>query len=194
MRSDRIVALVMAAGYSHRFGPADKRLAKLRDGSTLLAASVASAQQAFPLVRAVLREKDDPLGLRLSTATSVLRVTRAEHGLGSSIGEAVTTLRHEAGLAHLEAVAILLGDMPDIRQETLDELTTICTKSTIIRPVYAGLPGHPVLFGRDFWPELEALNGDEGARWVIQQNRDHLVQIAIQDSGVCRDIDTLKDL
>ncbi|MDI5933163.1 NTP transferase domain-containing protein [Halomonas kalidii] len=86
--------------------------------------------------------------------------------------------------------AILLGDMPDIWLETLHALQRQATRSDIIRPRYADRPGHPVLFGRDFWPELETLDGDDGAREVIRRHRDRYREHAVEDPGVCRDIDT----
>lgn len=48
MSSEPVVALVMAAGYSRRFGAADKRQARLKNGRTLLVASVANARRGRP--------------------------------------------------------------------------------------------------------------------------------------------------
>lgn len=58
-----VVALVMAAGYSRRYGDADKRQARLADGRTLLATTVARIEQAFLQVRVAIREEDDALQL-----------------------------------------------------------------------------------------------------------------------------------
>lgn len=44
MPCERVVALVMAAGCSRRFGVADKRLAVLPDGRSLLASSCERGQ------------------------------------------------------------------------------------------------------------------------------------------------------
>lgn len=192
--SERLVAVVLAAGYSRRFGTADKRLARLPDGRPLLAATLARVGEAFPLRRVVLRAEDEPMALGLPASTSVIRVTRARHGLGASLGEAIAALDRDAALADVEAAAILLGDMPDIRPETLHALQRHAARTAIVRPCHAGRPGHPVLFGRDFWPELAALDGDDGAREVIRRHRDRYRKIAVADPGVCRDIDTPGDL
>jgi len=50
-----VIALVLAAGSSTRFG-SDKRRATLADGRSLLAHSVARARAVFDEVRVVLRE------------------------------------------------------------------------------------------------------------------------------------------
>lgn len=196
--TERLVAVVLAAGYSRRFGTADKRRARLPDGRPLLAATLARVGEAFPLLRVVLREDDDPVALglpaTLSSTPPIIRAPRAERGLGASLGDAIAAIGRDDALADVEAAAILLGDMPDIRLETLQTLQRLATRSAIVRPCHRGQPGHPVFFGRDFWPELEALDGDDGAREVIRRHRDRYREISVEDPGVCRDIDTPGDL
>ncbi|MCH4565333.1 nucleotidyltransferase family protein [Halomonas sp. EGI 63088] len=184
----------MAAGHSRRYGAADKRIARLPDGRRLLAATVTRAQEAFPLLRVVLREEDDPAALGLPRETPIIRAPRAERGLGASLADAIAAIAGDDALADTEAAAILLGDMPDIRLDTLQALQRLATRSGIVRPCHAGRPGHPVLFGRDFWPELAALDGDDGARDVIRRHRDGYREIAVEDPGVCRDIDVPAEL
>lgn len=53
-----------------------------------------------------------------------------------------------------------------------------------------GRQGHPVVFGRTFWPELMRLTGDEGARSVLRSHRDCCVLLEVDDAGVLRDVDT----
>ncbi|MDI5983685.1 NTP transferase domain-containing protein [Halomonas sp. M4R5S39] len=130
------MAVVLAAGYSRRFGAADKRIARLPDGRRLLAAAVARATEAFPRLRVVLREEDDPVALGLPVSTPILRATRAGRGLGASLGEAIAALGRDGSLANVGAAAILLGDMPDIRLETLHALQRQATRSGIVRPCY----------------------------------------------------------
>ncbi|MGO2393411.1 MAG: NTP transferase domain-containing protein, partial [Halomonas sp.] len=60
MSSSHVVALVMAAGYSQRFGQHDKRSAMLANGQSLLATSVAHAEHAFALLRVAIRADDTP--------------------------------------------------------------------------------------------------------------------------------------
>ncbi|WP_258364256.1 nucleotidyltransferase family protein [Halomonas sp. LBP4] len=188
------MAVVLAAGYSRRFGAADKRIARLPDGRRLLADTVTRAQEAFPLLRVVLREEDDPAALGLPRETPLLRAPRAERGLGASLADAIAAIAGDDALADTGAAAILLGDMPDIAVTPLATLSSQADRSRILRPSYAGHPGHPVFFGRDFWPELAALNGDDGARDVIRRHRDRYREIAVEDPGVCRDIDTPAEL
>ena len=96
MSSSNVVALVMAAGYSRRFGEDDKRCATLTDGRSLLAASVANAEQAFPILRVAIREEDDATLLGLAESTPLVRLHQAHLGLGASLADAMAALSHDA--------------------------------------------------------------------------------------------------
>jgi len=87
-------------------------------------------------------------------------------------------------------VAILLGDMPWVESATLDLLARVASGSTIVLPCHAGRQGHPVLFGRDFWPALARLKGDEGARSVLKTHADRCVRLDVEDAGVLQDVDS----
>ena len=51
-----------------------------------------------------------------------------------------------------------------------------------------------MLFGAEHVAALRALEGDVGARAILQAHRDAVVEIPAQDEGVLRDIDTTTDL
>ena len=191
---ENVVGIVLAAGFSHRFGPQDKRLAPLPDGQLLLASIVSQASKAFTPLRVVLRSDDETAALGLPHTTPVLRVHNAEAGLGASLAEAIGLLEKDDALRQVNAAAILLGDMPSIRLETFHMLQRQAGQSRIVRPSHAGRPGHPVIIGRDFWPELRALQGDEGGKSVIQRHRDRYHEILVDDPGIHVDIDLREDL
>ena len=190
MNANHVVALVMAAGYSRRYGEADKRQERLADGRTLLATTVARTEQAFSQVRVAIREEDDAFQLGLAASTPLLRLRQAHLGLGASLAEAVAALGGDCRLNDSKAVAVLLGDMPRIHPATLRALQQQATRDTIWRPRYGGQPGHPVLFGRAFWPELAHLRGETGAKSLIQRHPSHYHTHDVDDAGTLFDIDT----
>ena len=190
MSANHVVALIMAAGYSRRYGEADKRQERLADGRTLLATTVARTEQAFSQVRVAIREEDDAFQLGLAASTPLIRLRQAHLGLGASLAEAVAALGGDRLLNDSKAVAVLLGDMPRIQPATLRALQQQATFNTIWRPRYGGQPGHPVLFGRAFWPELEHLRGETGAKSLIQRHPSHYHTYDINDAGILLDIDT----
>ncbi|ATJ82442.1 NTP transferase domain-containing protein [Halomonas beimenensis] len=189
-----VVAVIMAAGASRRFGDRDKRLAALPDGRPLLAATVANAAAAFATLRVVIRDEDDPRALGLADDIPVIRAGHADDGLGASLADAFAALAKDGELAGVAAAAVLLGDMPCLRAGTLERLRGHAARERIVRPRHAGRPGHPVLFGRDHWPELATLAGDEGARGVIARHPSQCREIEVDDPGIHVDIDVAADL
>lgn len=195
MPCERVVALVMAAGRSRRFGDTDKRLAMLPNGRSLLASSCALAREAFTDVRVVLREDDDPAALGLvDPALRIVRAPHGEAGLGASLADAFVALGHDPTLVNARAAAVLLGDMPAIAPTTLRRLRDAAGRGRIVRPCQGGRPGHPVLFGRDLWPALETLEGDSGGRTVVHRYSGCLSTLAVADPGIHLDIDTFEAL
>ncbi|WP_341781186.1 nucleotidyltransferase family protein [Ectopseudomonas mendocina] len=185
-----IAALMLAAGYSRRFG-GDKRLASLADGRPLLAASLALPCAMLEQVWLVLRPEEVPAELALPTDVHVVQNPATVLGMGHSLAAGAERLLAES---RAEAVAIFLADMPLIRRDSLETLMAHAGTDKIVLPGYQGTHGHPVLFGRDFWPQLAALHGDAGARPVIQQNAGAVSIVELDDPGVLQDIDTLADL
>ncbi|SDI10554.1 molybdenum cofactor cytidylyltransferase [Pseudomonas delhiensis] len=179
------VALLLAAGSGHRFG-ADKRQARLADGRGLLAASLANAREAFDEVLVVLRPEDDAAALGVPVDIATVRCAEAAAGMGHSLAAGVAALADNPAAS----VAILLADMPWIAPQTLHLLATQASEQRIVFPLHQGQRGHPVLFGRAFWPELRALQGDEGARAVLQAHREAWHPVEVGDPGVLRDVDT----
>ncbi|OUM36287.1 nucleotidyltransferase family protein [Pseudomonas putida] len=184
-----VVALVLAAGSGTRFG-SDKRRATLADGRSLLAHSVERARAVFDDVRVVLRAGEWGEDFGLPADCRIVVSPDAGSGMGHSLAAGARSLLD----SQAQSVAILLGDMPWIESATLRQLATAASASTIVLPRHAGQQGHPVIFGRDFWPALGQLGGDEGARSVVQANRGRCVVIELGDAGVLLDVDTPQGL
>ncbi|MBM7061478.1 nucleotidyltransferase family protein [Pseudomonas sp. UL073] len=184
-----VIALLLAAGSASRFG-SDKRRARLTDGCTLLAASLTSARRVFAEVYVLLRPEDDALALGLPADCPLLRCPDAALGLGHSLAAGVQALAAQPA----EAIAVLLGDMPWLAEASLRQLCAAAHPERIVFPLYQGQRGHPVLFGRAFWPALQQLRGDQGARALLQAHSEACHGVALDDPGVLRDVDTPADL
>ncbi|CAD5105892.1 nucleotidyltransferase family protein [Zestomonas carbonaria] len=187
--STEVIGLVLAAGRSRRFD-GDKRRALLPDGRSLLGASIETACQAFAEVWIVLRPDDDAQDLGIPPGVGIVRSELADLGMGHSLA---------AGIQHLassraRAVAILLGDMPWIAPASLRTLARAADPQRIVLPWYTGQRGHPVIFGRQFWPALELTRGDQGAKELIKANAALCDSIQLDDPAILRDVDTRADL
>ena len=61
-------------------------------------------------------------------------------------------------------------------------------------PVFEGNPGNPVAFGRSFFSSLEKLDGDVGAKNIVQANTQSVIEISVSDKGILIDIDSPDDV
>jgi molybdenum cofactor cytidylyltransferase len=184
-----VAALMLAAGYSRRFG-SDKRRASLADGRSLLTASLALPCAMLEDVWLVLRPDEAPAALALPTCVHIVQNPATAQGMGHSLAAGVERLVAES---NADAVAIFLADMPLIRRDSLETLLAHTSANAIVQPSYQGKRGHPVLFGRDFWPQLAALSGDTGAKPVLQRNAEAVQIVELDDPSVLQDVDTQQD-
>ncbi|MCG7601541.1 nucleotidyltransferase family protein [Halomonas sp. McH1-25] len=187
----RVIALVLAAGHSRRFGT-DKRRARLDDGRPLLAATLGLAMRCFEEVWVVLRQSEQPAELGIDPDCTVVQAPGDAIGLGTSLGAGARALIEAQ--VNATAVAVMLGDMPWIQPATCQALKERASPERIVRPRHAGQPGHPVLFGCDFWPDMARLRGDRGARDVLSAHAAACRYIDVDDPGILLDIDVPADL
>lgn len=184
-----IVGLLLAAGESRRFG-SRKLLHRLADGTPIGVRSAQHLQQATDRVVAVVSPGDAeltelfaPLGVELCGCA------RAREGMGASLACGVTAAADAGGWV------VALADMPFIRPATIAAIAqAIRAGAPLAAPAYAGRRGHPVGFAREYYAELAALGGDEGARALLNRDRDRMQLIPVDDPGTHRDIDTPADL
>ena len=93
-----------------------------------------------------------------------------------------------------QKVLLLLSDQPKISSEILLSLvrTSEETNSLIVASSYAGRLGVPAVFRKELYSDLRRIEGDKGAREVIQRYRDQIAAIDFPEGAV--DIDTIQDL
>jgi molybdenum cofactor cytidylyltransferase len=98
------------------------------------------------------------------------------------------------GLA-ASAVVVALVDHPAVRSQTVAALIDRWRlgRPPVVRPVYQGRHGHPVVFDRAVWPLLRAAPATEGARPVIRGLADQVVDVVVDDAGVTFDLDQPED-
>ena len=175
-------AVILAAGFARRFG-SDKRQWSMPDGRTLLESTLARYQEGFEWVFLVLRPEDSDWARGLGGCTKVF-ASEAHLGMGHSLAAGI------AAAKDFDGVFIALGDMPWVEAPTLEALRRgLNDRSAIVRPLHAGTPGHPVGFGQVHFDALMNLTRDEGAKVVLNENRQCIADIRVTDAGVLRDLD-----
>jgi molybdenum cofactor cytidylyltransferase len=93
-----------------------------------------------------------------------------------------------------EAVLFLLGDQPQVTPQMIDTIIGAFTKGEgrLVMPSYRGTRSNPVLFAREFFPELARVTGDQGARNVLDAHHDEVRTVGI-DAEPPMDVDTDED-
>jgi molybdenum cofactor cytidylyltransferase len=188
-----VSAVVLAAGQSRRMGGRDKLMEPVSGGpllrqvvQTLLGSSVDEIVVVLP------PDPGDRSAALSDTKVTRLSNPRAAEGMGTSVGVGVTALK-----ADTDAVLIVLADMPDVTAGDFDRLIAAFDPAegrAIVRATTdAGQPGHPVLFGRRFFELLRALEGDRGARSLIEDYPEFLVEVALPGAAATTDLDTPED-
>lgn len=184
----RVIGILLAAGAATRFG-GDKLLAKLDDGTSVGARSCATLVTAVGEVIAVVRPGDAPLANALTEAGARVSVCdESVHGMGASLAHGIAVAKP------CDAIVVALADMPWVSVSTIAALVAALEHgSSLVVPRYRSRRGNPVGFGRAHFNTLRNLNGDRGARDLIEGA--HSVSwIDVDDPAILRDVDTVEDL
>lgn len=146
-----------------------KALARDPDGSAWLLRSVV-ALKPCDAITVVLGAGADEAAAMLPM--SVRRVLARDwvDGMAASLKAGLESLDGET------ACLVSLVDLPDVDAAVTQRmLRTPITAATLRRATYDGVPGHPVLLGRDHWAGVIATaQGDQGARDYLRRH-DELV-------------------
>ena len=193
MPAAMVVGIILAAGSSTRMARA-KALLPIGDDTfvtrvcrTLLAAGlddiviVAGAEVAR--VRAAIAGAGLP--------ARVIENTRRAEGQLSSVLAGLAV----ADRPGVDAVLVHLVDAPLVTPGTVAAVLDAfrATGAPVVRPVVTGRHGHPVLFARRVFDDLRAADPSVGARAVVLAHAADVLDVAVEDEGACRDIDTPED-
>ena len=189
-------AIILAAGSSRRFGD-DKRKATLQNGNMLIENTINIAAKTLDSVLVVLRFGDRAFADELDSKINIPGISYflapdSAKGMAHSLSNAIQKA------VDMDAAMIFLADMPYIREETITKLINVYNANKDLQPIVIptanGTPGHPVIFDKAYFNEIQSLEGDRGARPVVDAHQDKLIQVEIDDPGILRDIDTLDDI
>jgi molybdenum cofactor cytidylyltransferase len=197
-----IAAIVLAAGRATRFSEGSDVATKLvaaLDGTPLVrhVAKAALLSKARPVivvtghqageVEATLRGLDVALAANPDYAT----------GLASSLRRGVGALPPTCAGA-----LILLGDMPLVSAALIDRLIGAFERGRAAStpaplaaaPIFAGRRGNPVLVSRALFPAIAKLEGDRGARGLIESLGPRVIECPVEDEAALIDVDTKQAL
>ncbi|TIO79519.1 MAG: 4-diphosphocytidyl-2C-methyl-D-erythritol kinase [Mesorhizobium sp.] len=188
----RVDIVLLAAGRSSRMGGPNKLLA-LFDGKPLVrrTAERALGSKAASTIVVTGHQRE-----RVRSALSGLKVTLADNpdfadGLASSLKAGIARVAPDAAGA-----MIVLGDMPGVSSHDLDSLIDAFRRSSgraVVRAAHLGKRGNPVLLPRSLFSAVAHLEGDTGARHLVEAEGLDVIDVEI-GQGAAIDVDTREAL
>jgi molybdenum cofactor cytidylyltransferase len=196
----KIAAIVLAAGRSTRFSPmnndgAQTKLAVSLAGKPLVrhAAEAALASSARPVIVVTGHARADVEGALAGLPVLFTHNERFATGLASSLQIGLAAAPAEA-----EGVVVLLGDMPAVTPDLVDRLVAGFASqpdALAAAPVQQGRRGNPILLARGIFAAIASLEGDVGARRLLDAlPRDRMLEVPVDGFAADLDIDTREAL
>ncbi|QRM55621.1 molybdopterin-binding/glycosyltransferase family 2 protein [Sinorhizobium sp. BG8] len=185
-----VAVVVLAAGKASRMGSdgRHKLLAEF-DGEPLVRRSVEAALRARP-ARVVIVTGHRASDVEAALAGLPVEVARnPDYAQGMS-----TSLQCGLGLAGgtADGILVLLADMPHVTDSDLRALMDAFEQaggSAIVRAVSGGKRGNPVILPRSTFPAINRLEGEVGARNIIEASGVDVIDVEIGEAAQV-DVDT----
>lgn len=183
-----IAAVILAAGNSSRMG---KPKAILTVNNTTFLNCILNKVKIsnYENIIVVLGQHYDLVEKSiLSNGTiDVIRNQHPERGQLSSLQLALSCIRED-----MVGTLVALVDHPMVSENTYQLIFERASKQpdSIIIPTFRGKKGHPVYFSRKFFDALLKAPLDQGARYVITNNKSDVIYVPVDDTGIIADIDT----
>lgn len=193
MRMEQTSAIILAAGTSSRMGIA-KQLLPLGDRPILAHVIDRVLAESFTEIIAVIGHEADTIQRAISVKDDRFRwVMNKDYGQGQG-----TSLK--CGISqmneHHSSVMVFLADLPFLSQETVHDiyiLGNVMLQETdvpfVLQPSFQGTAGHPVFFGHVEAEWFQQIDGDQGAK-VIMNQFSIRKRLSVEDQGILYDIDT----
>lgn len=179
--------------------------------------AVVTGHQSDEVHAAVMRGLEDwdtgelPESLRARASVEVVHNRLWADGMSASIAAGVRAVHERVG-----GLLICLGDMPRLSAESVTALIRAYERGGVdatrprdaerepsatptgtgpalpaaFVPTFAGRRGNPVLWTAEWFDALKDLDGDRGAKALLESLGDRVVEVEVPDDGVLRDVDT----
>jgi molybdenum cofactor cytidylyltransferase len=195
MMSKPTAGIILAAGESKRFGQ-PKQLVKLNGKYLIEWVIDAALNSRLEQVILVLGYEHQKIlqALEAKTKLSNLRVViNRQYWEGQSRSLRLGLLKARSVYP---SVMFLLADQPKVDSKTIDHLLLQFWQSDkdICVPVHKGQRGNPTIFSQRMYNQLLEIQGDTGARGIIERHPKMLLEAEIEDPALFIDIDREEDL
>ena len=190
MTQPDVAVAVLAAGRGSRLGgDVPKPLVELRGRPLVSWALDAATTSGLRPVVLVVGHHGGAVARVAPEGVVVVRSRRWRRGIARSLRVALGALEP---WAQVGAVVVGLADQPLVGPDAYRRLAGAYRDgATLAMATYHGQGRNPVLLARTMWAQARELDGDEGARVLMD---DEAVEVDCTDTGSAADVDTLDDL
>jgi molybdenum cofactor cytidylyltransferase len=187
-----IAAVVLAAGRSSRMGGPNKLLAEI-GGKPLVrhVVDAALASRARPVIVVTGHQRDKVEAALAGLPVKFVHNPHFADGLGTSLKAGIAALGTLP--AEADGAIVCLGDMPQVDAALIDRLIGAFDPehgALVVVPTIDGKRGNPVVWSRRFFPDLMAVEGDVGARYLIGRYTEAVAEVPLTGTAALTDIDT----
>jgi molybdenum cofactor cytidylyltransferase len=184
-----IAAVVLGAGRSSRMGGPNKLLAEI-GGRPLIrhVVDAALASRARPVVVVTGHQRDKVEAALAGLPVKFMHNPHFADGLGTSLKAGIAALP-----ADVDGAIVCLGDMPQVDAALIDRLIGAFDPdhgALVVVPTIDGKRGNPVVWSRRFFPDLMAVEGDVGARYLIGRYTEAVAEVPLTGTAALTDVDT----
>ena len=92
-----------------------------------------------------------------------------------------------------ESFFICLADMPMVNKDIYNQLIKSRNNKEIIVPNYKGQQGNPILFSKFIKEKIMTIQGDVGAKKILELNKDKILNVEINNQSIKKDFNTKDD-
>tara|TARA_B100000029_G_scaffold381112_1_gene376224 strand:- start:185 stop:754 length:570 start_codon:yes stop_codon:yes gene_type:complete len=178
-----ISAILLAAGESKRMN-GENKLTKKINGKPLIKHSVKNViESSVEELIIVIGHKSNDIKNLISKNGKIKFILNKNYksGMSSSIKVGLNNLSEKT-----QSFFICLADMPMVSKEIYNQLIKFSKNKEIIVPNYKKQQGNPVLFSISMKDEIMSIEGDNGAKKILDKNKDKILNLEINDEGILK--------
>ena len=185
-----ISAILLAAGQSKRMN-GENKLTKEIQGISLIKLTVKNilASSINELI-VVLGHQKEIIEKLIDKNEKIKFIFNKDYesGMSSSIKTGLNNLSEKT-----EAFFICLGDMPMVNSDIYNQLIQSKNNKEIIVPTLKGQQGNPILFSKSTKEKIMTIQGDVGAKKILELNKGKILNVEIDNQSIKKDFNTKDD-
>ncbi len=184
-----IAGVILGAGRSSRMGGPNKLVAEIGGRPLVrMVADAVLASHARPVIVVTGHQRERVEAALAGLPVKFVHNPHFADGLGTSLKAGIAALP-----ADVDGAIVCLGDMPQVDAPLIDRLIGAFDPNKgalVVVPTIDGKRGNPVVWSRRFFPDLMAVEGDVGARYLIGRYSEAVSELPLTGTATLTDVDT----